>query len=86
MNARECGHVVRRLWDYLDGMLPEDEKADIVAHLEWCANCTAHFEFEQSFLETVGRLRRDDREFEPLRHRVIAVLRAHGFSPPSTTR
>ncbi len=86
MNALECGHVVRRLWDYLDGMLPEAERADIVAHLQHCANCTAHFEFEQSFLDTVGRLRRDDREFEPLKDQVIAALKARGFAPPGTGR
>lgn len=76
----DCGHVVRRLWDYLDGVLPEDQRAQVVAHLEECAACTAHFEFERSFLDTVSRLRREDSEFEHLRDQVIAALREKGYS------
>lgn len=77
----DCGHVIRQLWDYLDGALAEDQRARIVAHLEQCAACTSHFEFERSFLDTVARLRRDDSEFDGLKRQVIAALREKGFSP-----
>lgn len=80
-HALDCVHVVHQLWDYLDGVLGEDQRARIVAHLEQCAACTSHFEFERSFLETVAKLRRDDAEFHELKTQVIAALRASGFSP-----
>ena len=77
----DCSHVVRQLWDYLDGRLPEAERGQVVAHLEECAGCTSHFAFERSFLDTVGRLRRDDTEFDSLRRQVISALRAKGYAP-----
>ncbi len=77
----DCDQVVRQLWDYLDGALGEDQRALIVAHLEQCAGCTSHFEFERAFLVTLGKLRRDDAEFDGLKTQVIAALRAKGFSP-----
>lgn len=77
----DCTQVVRQLWDYLDGVLGDDQRARIVAHLEQCAACTSHFDFEQAFLETVARLRRDDAEFDDLKVQVVAALKARGFTP-----
>ncbi len=79
-SALDCGHVVRQLWDYLDGRLPEHQRTEVIAHLEECAACAAHYTFERSFLETVGRLRRDDSDFDALKDQVIAALREKGFS------
>ena len=79
--ALDCIHVVHQLWDYLDGVLGEDQRARIVEHLQQCAGCTSHFEFERNFLATVAKLRRDDADFDGLKTQVIAALRAKGFSP-----
>lgn len=77
----DCIHVVQQLWDYLDGVLAEEQRTLIVAHLEQCAECTSHFAFERTFLDTMAKLRRDDTEFDVLKMQVIAALRASGFSP-----
>ena len=73
----DCGHVVRRLWDYLDGRVAEEEREQIVAHLAWCNACSSHYHFEQSFLNAVGRARRSDENFDALRSQIIANLRAN---------
>jgi len=73
-----CEHAVRRLWDYLDGRLPETERERVAAHLEACAACSSHFAFERSFLDALRGLRRSDDEFAALRARVAAALRQDG--------
>ncbi len=75
----DCMHVVARLWDYLDGRVAEDERAQIVAHLAWCNDCSSHYRFEESFLNAVGRLRRGDENYEALRSQIMASLRAQGM-------
>jgi anti-sigma factor (TIGR02949 family) len=73
-----CEHAVRRLWDYLDGRLPETERERVAAHLEACAACSSHFAFERGFLDALRALRRSDDEFAGLRARVAAALRQGG--------
>jgi anti-sigma factor RsiW len=41
----DCETAVRRLWDYLDGRLPEMTRAEVEAHLASCELCPPHFEF-----------------------------------------
>lgn len=78
----DCRHVIRRLWDYLDGRVHEDEREGIVAHLAWCNGCASHYRFEGEFLSAVGRLRRDEDEYDALRAQVIDRLRALGLEKP----
>ena len=75
----DCMHVVHRLWDYLDGRVAEQEREQIVAHLAWCNDCASHYRFEEGFLNTVGRLRRSDENFDALRSQIVAQLRAQGL-------
>ena len=79
-NRAECEAVVRRLWPFLDGILPESDRERVVAHLERCDNCTSHFEFARSFLEAVREARPADAEYAQLRMRVLGALAAEGFS------
>jgi anti-sigma factor (TIGR02949 family) len=76
----DCEHAVRQLWDYLDGRLPEEAREQVAAHLASCDNCTSHFVFERSFLESVRTLRRSDSQFTSLRERVRASIRRVGES------
>jgi anti-sigma factor (TIGR02949 family) len=71
----DCEHAVRQLWDYLDGRLPADSRDWVAAHLAGCEGCTSHFVFEQSFLDSLRTLRRDDSRFAALRERVRGALR-----------
>lgn len=79
-NRAECEAVVRRLWPFLDGVLPESDRERIVAHLERCDNCTSHFDFARSFLEAVREARPADTEYAQLRTRVLGALAAEGFA------
>jgi hypothetical protein len=44
----DCDAVVRRLWPYLDGMLPDSERGRVTRHLEECTDCRSHFDFAQA--------------------------------------
>jgi anti-sigma factor (TIGR02949 family) len=75
----DCKHVIRRLWDYLDGRVSEDEREGIVAHLAWCNGCASHYRFEEEFIAAVGKLRRGDDEYDGLRSQIVDKLRALGL-------
>lgn len=69
-----CEDVVRQLWPFLDGALPESERARVVAHLEGCAGCRSHRDFARAFLEAVHDARTTPPEFRDLQARVEAAL------------
>ena len=41
----DCRTAVRRLWDFLDGRLPEIARQEVEAHLATCELCPPHFAF-----------------------------------------
>jgi anti-sigma factor (TIGR02949 family) len=54
-----CEDAFRKIDDYLDRELSDEELARIGAHLEICAACASEFEFERSVLDGVrAKLRR----------------------------
>ena len=79
-NRAECEAVVRQLWPFLDGALPESDRELIVAHLERCDNCSSHFAFARSFLEAVREAKMPADHYGSLRVRVMRSLSTHGFS------
>jgi mycothiol system anti-sigma-R factor len=42
-----CAEAVRRLWDYLDGVVDESERAAIEEHLAFCRRCCGEVEFAE---------------------------------------
>ena len=74
----ECAAIVRQLWPYLDGALPDALQERVVAHLEGCVNCRSHFDFEREFLTAI-RGAGVAGDFEPLRRRVLSALGQQGF-------
>ncbi|HTE43643.1 MAG TPA: zf-HC2 domain-containing protein [Gemmatimonadaceae bacterium] len=74
-----CETVVRQLWQYLDGTVPEDKRELVAAHLEVCVQCAAHFDFARSFLDAVAASPSLGREDDTLRSRVVAALSKEGF-------
>ena len=76
-----CETVVRQLWPFLDGVVAEAQREQIVSHLEACTNCASHFEFAGAFLDAVAAARPHVQPDEALRTRVIAALVAEGFCP-----
>ena len=75
----ECTTIVRQLWPFLDGALPDAMQARVVAHLEGCVNCRSHFDYEREFLAAV-RSAGATGDFEPLRTRVLSALADQGFT------
>lgn len=53
----DCESAMRRLWEYLDAALPEPDMAAIRAHVEACASCREHVEFERWLLAAVHAAR-----------------------------
>ena len=42
-----CTEAVKQLWDYLDGALPDDDRAAIEEHLSFCRRCCGEVEFAE---------------------------------------
>lgn len=48
-----CEEAFRRLDDYLDRTLSEEELGGLRAHLRECETCASEYKFEDSFLKDV---------------------------------
>ena len=74
----ECLIVVRKLWPYLDGALPDRLQEQVAEHLAECAACSSHFEFARAFLAALHEYGRPNVTFDSdaLRTRVVQALRA----------
>ena len=76
----DCGAVVRRLWPYLDGRLPESDRAIVAEHLAGCTDCRSHFDFARAFLAAVHAIRPLEEESNAdLRARIMGALASEGF-------
>jgi mycothiol system anti-sigma-R factor len=42
-----CADAVRQLWDYLDGVVEESERALVEEHLAFCRRCCGELEFAE---------------------------------------
>jgi len=81
--AVDCLGAVRQLWDCLDGELTEERMRIVRAHLERCAGCYPHFDFERKFLDALAATRPECVAPAELRERVVRALRAAGFTARS---
>jgi anti-sigma factor (TIGR02949 family) len=75
----DCEAIVRRLWLYLDGRLPDGEQAQVAGHLAACRECASHFDFARAFLAALRDARLDGTSDDNLRERVLSALAAEGF-------
>lgn len=55
-----CSEAVRRLWEYLDGMLDAADRDVIEVHLARCRRCCGELEFAQELRGLLVRSARDD--------------------------
>lgn len=75
----DCETAVRRLWDYLDGRLPDLARTAVEEHLAACELCPPHFDFARtmhSALAASAPPRVPDDEEARLRERVRSALRS----------
>lgn len=55
-----CRELVEIITDYLEGAMPEPERARFEEHVAGCAPCRAYLRQMRMTLDTVGRLREED--------------------------
>lgn len=72
----DCQHVMRRLWEYLDGELPEDEVAGLREHVAICSRCNPQYHFQVAFLGLVGRAAAASKARPELARRIRSALAA----------
>lgn len=75
----DCEAVVRALWLYLDGRCQPERQALIEEHLELCASCRSHAEFERRLLGSLAEMGRCEGDTDALRARVVCALREAGL-------
>jgi mycothiol system anti-sigma-R factor len=68
-----CAEAVKQLWEYLDGVLADENRAAIEEHLSFCRRCCGEVEFAE---ELRGSLARQAAEEVPadVRKRLLATL------------
>lgn len=73
----DCEATIRRLWDYLDGRLPDIARAEVEEHLATCAYCPPHFVFARTMQSALAASTPPaaDSDEDRLRERVRAALR-----------
>lgn len=68
-----CAEAVKQLWEYLDGTLPDVNRATIEEHLSFCRRCCGEVEFAEELRKFLAR---DAGEEVPdeVRARLLATL------------
>ena len=69
-----CRELVELVTDYLDGALPEQERARFEAHLDRCDGCSRHLGQMRATIATLGHLRENDLD-PALRDRLLTAFR-----------
>jgi anti-sigma factor RsiW len=65
---------MRRLWEYVDGELPQSEVAQLREHLAVCARCSPQYRFQLGFLALVARAAAAARPRRELAERIRSAL------------
>jgi anti-sigma factor RsiW len=69
-----CQELVEIITDYLEGALPEDERARFEEHLDMCEGCRTYLEQMQLTIEATGRLS-EDAIPDPVRDDLLRAFR-----------
>lgn len=75
----DCRTAMRQLWRYLDGALDEAEAAAVRAHVEHCAECRPHTDFERDLKRALAATRTEHDDVIRLRLDVLRALHAAGM-------
>ena len=68
-----CAEAVRELWNYLDGLVDEPERAAVEEHLSVCRRCCGELEFAEELRGFLSRNAAEDLPFD-VRARLVATL------------
>ena len=81
-NMLSCREVIEQLWAFIDGELDSEQLARVDLHLEACASCFPHYDFQRAFQ---AFLRAHNAQPVPaaLRRRIFMSLLAEESSTPT---
>jgi anti-sigma factor (TIGR02949 family) len=51
-----CHEAMERLWEFLDGEMPDEDRQALQRHLEVCGRCYPAYDFQRAYLEYTRRL------------------------------
>lgn len=68
-----CAEAVRQLWDYLDGIVEESQRAQVEEHLAFCRRCCGELEFAEELRAFMAAHAADELP-EDVRTRLSATL------------
>jgi len=69
-----CGEVLQRVFEYLDGEMPDLDCAKIRVHLEECAGCLDEYHQDELLKAIVRRSCACETAPEDLRSRILASI------------
>jgi anti-sigma factor (TIGR02949 family) len=69
-----CSEAVRQLWQYLEGELPEEDRAKVDEHLAACLRCCGEAEFANELRRFLASHGRDEAFSDVVRQRLLATL------------
>jgi mycothiol system anti-sigma-R factor len=69
-----CGEVLQRVFEYLDGEMPEMDCAKIKVHLEECSGCLDEYDRDELVKAVVRRSCGCDAAPAELRTRILASI------------
>ena len=82
MNRIECIEALSKLYDFLDGELPDDDAQAVQHHMEVCQGCYPFLQFCSAFQDAMHRAAKGQATAPPpLRSRIADLLRAEGVPP-----
>jgi len=80
MAGHECDEALHTIYEYLDGELTDDRRAQIQAHLDACPPCFEGYDFEAE-LRTVIAKKCVEQVPDSLRQRVAAAIEGEQLRP-----
>lgn len=76
-----CEQAAERLFEFLDGELPEEETSSLAEHFQACARCYPWLLHEQAFRDAMVRALEGQVPPPELGDRVLDALKEEGFRP-----
>ena len=70
-----CPAVAALAFEYLDGEMPEPQRASVDSHRERCPACREHLERERSFLASLRTCMEGEKCPEVVRERIREAMR-----------
>jgi len=74
MSDTDCGRLLTRLWQYLDGETDEQLCEDLQTHLAACLPCRQHAEFEVKLRQVIQAKCRGERAPDHLRAGLARIV------------